>query len=178
MIKGELIRAVQNEARTGDRELIFENYRSQFSNPAILAAIIAGTARDADRKKYGALNTTLVVLLALCGLLKVLTIWSAASEIGPAGALIASVIGLAISLAFAYVIYSYNGRMYSFIAVLAGLALLRSLPGLSDDPIDAIVIIVLMSAIIALSVVLRQKLFPGLKFFGVKTSGTGQYVLG
>lgn len=178
MSKADLYRAVQNEARTGDRSQIFETYRSQFPNPAVLAAIIAGTARDEDRKKYGALNTTLVVLLALCGLLKLLTVWAAASEIGVAGALIASVIGLAISFAFAYVIYTYNGRMYSFIALLAGLALLRSLPQLADDPLDAIVVILLMGAIIALSVVLRQKLFPGLRFLGVKTDTAGQYVLG
>jgi hypothetical protein len=176
--KAEIIRAVQNEAKSGDRKQIFESYRERFPNPAVLATAIAGTAREEDQKKYRILNLTLAALLALSGVLKVLTIWAYVPEINPLAAVGLSVLGLAISLAFAYSIYRFTAAMYGLITMLAALALLNTLLHAVDDPIGSLVMLVFLGAILTLSIVLKQKLFPGLKLFGVKMDGAGQYNLG
>jgi hypothetical protein len=173
----EITRAVQDEVKSGkDRTQIFEAYRAQFPKPAVLAAVIAGTAREEDRTKYRVLNLFLVVLLVLSGVLKVLTIWADVPE-NPLLATGVSVVGLAISLGFAYAIYIFTGAMYGLIALLAGLSLLNTVLHVQEDPIGTMVSVIFLGSILSLSVVLRRRLFPGLKLFGVKTDGAGQYLL-
>jgi hypothetical protein len=173
----EITRAVQDEVKSGkDRMQIFEAYRAQFPKPAVLAAVIAGTAREEDRTKYRILNLFLVVLLVLSGVLKVFTIWADVPE-NPLLATGVSVVGLAISLGFAYAIYTFTGAMYGLIALLAGLSLLNTVLHVQEDPIGTAVSVIFLGSILCLSVVLRRRLFPGLKLFGVKKDGAGQYLL-
>jgi hypothetical protein len=61
--------------------------------------------------------------------------------------------------------------------LLAGLSLLNTVLHVQEDPIGTAVSVIFLGSILCLSVVLRRRLFPGLKLFGVKKDGAGQYLL-
>jgi uncharacterized membrane protein len=177
--KREVIAAVQSDVRSGkDRQQIFEAYRAEFPRPLTLAALIAGIAREEDKKKYRALNIALVALLVLGGATKVLTVWTNVPEINPVLAAVFSAVALAISLGFAYEVNRFTGAMYGLITVLAAVSLLNALLHVAKDAVGTVILAIFLGVILFLSIVLRQKLFPALRLVGVKMDRNGRYLLG
>jgi len=179
MTKRELVRAVQKDVKDGkDRRQVFETYKEQFPKPVHLAAAIAGIAKAEERKKYQGLNLVLVVLLVLAGLLKAVGVWVVLSASSMALAGVLSLISLLVPLAFAFEVNRFTGGMYGLLTILCGMGMVNILARFQGDFIGTGIDFVLLGAIMALSIVLRKKLFPGLKLLSVKTDGSGTYVLG
>jgi hypothetical protein len=179
MTKREAVKAAQADVKAGkDRHQVFEAYKGEFARPIQLAAVISGVAKEEEKRKAKGMNLALVVLLVVAGILKFLGVLGALWPTHVALALGLALVSLLIPFGFAYEINRFNGALYGILTFLAGLGIVNVALRIADGPIEALVDILLLAAILALSLNLRKKLFPGLGLLGPKKDNAGAYLLG
>jgi hypothetical protein len=179
MTKKEAIKAAQADVKAGkDRKQVFETYKAMVPRPLHLATAIASVPRGEAMKVNKMLNIALVTLLVIAGLLK---------AVGVLGMLLGTNVLLAVGLAilsvgvpflFAYEVNRFNGQIYGILTLLAGATLLNVLIRLQEAPVPSLLFAALIGAILALSILIRTRAFPAFKAFGLKTDGSGNYLLG
>jgi uncharacterized membrane protein YwaF len=179
MTRKEAIRAAQADVRAGkDRKAVFETYKPMVPRHLHLASAIASVPREEAKSANRVLNLVLVGLLVLAGLLKAVGLFGALASTNVLLAVGISIVSVAVPFLFAYEVNRFNGQIYGILTILAAASLLNVLLHLPEAPVSGLIFAVLLGAILGLSIVLRTKVAPAFKAFGVKTDGSGNYLLG
>lgn len=175
----EAIKAAVAEVKAGkDRRQVFEAYQSHMSRPVQLATAIAGVAREEAKAKEKGLNTVLVVLLVVAGLLKVLGAFVLLSGQGVLLTLGVAVLSVVVPFAFAYEVNRFNGALYGMLVILCGVGMLNALVRFQGSVIATGLDVVLLGGVMALTLTLKKRLFPALGFLGARKDPQGQFFLG
>jgi tetratricopeptide (TPR) repeat protein/DNA-directed RNA polymerase subunit RPC12/RpoP len=170
-----ILKAAIKERQAGKpAEEVYKTYQGQVRPNNALAMAIASVADPERKRRYAVLNYVLVALLVLVVVLKALSVVMF-SNLSPGMMVGAVVLGLIVPLYFAYAIARFDGRVYSWLIVLAlGSALNILLE--KGHWLGKLADLVLPAAIIAVAFVAQRKIFPNMRLFRVKKSTDGSYV--
>ena len=175
MRRSAILKAAIKERQAGKpAEEVYKTYQGQVRPNNALAMAIASVADPERKRRYAVLNYILVALLILVAVLKTLSVVMF-SNLSPGLMLGAVVLGLIAPLGFAYVIARFDGRMYSFLILLAFLGASKILFE-KGNWVGKLADLVLPAAIIAVAFVAQRKIFPNMRLFRVKKGADGSYV--
>lgn len=168
--KRELLKAAMDEVRAGKpRQEVFTSYQSQVSPDKQLAYIIASVA-DPERIKQGAkLNNILFGLLVFAAITKGLTALFM-------GSLFMLLLGLVVPVVFAIGVYKYEGQVYTFLILLAGLGIANALLRIGKDGGWVLIDVALLGAILWLTLQVKRTVFPNMDWASVRKDAQGNYV--
>jgi hypothetical protein len=174
--KSELQKAAMADVRAGKpRQEVFATYQSQVSPEKHLAFSIASVA-DPERMKQGAkLNNVLFGLLILAAVTKAL---AALAYFGTSiiGGLVMLALGLLIPVAFAIGIRKYDGQIYPFLVLLAGMGALTALMKMTENGAWMLLDVALLGVIGWLAFRVQRIVFPNVNWFSVRKDGQGNYL--
>jgi hypothetical protein len=175
MRRRAILKAAINERQAGKpAEEVYKTYQGQVRPNNALAMAIASVADPERKRRYAVLNYVLVALLVLAAVLKALSVVML-SNLSPGLMVGAVVLGLIVPLYFAFAIARFDGRMYSFLILLASLGVLNILFE-KGNWLGKLADLVLPAAIIAVAFVAQRKIFPNMRFFHVEKNADGSYV--
>lgn len=174
--KGALQKAAMADVRAGKpRQEVFATYKEQISPEKHLAFSIASVA-DPERMKQGAkLNNILFGLLVFAAVTKAL---AALAYFGTSflGGLAMLVLGILIPVAFAVGVRRYDGQVYPFLMLLAGLGAIMALLKMSEEGAWMLLDVVMLSAIGWLAFQVQRTVFPNINWFSVRKDAQGNYL--
>jgi hypothetical protein len=166
--------AIQERLAGKPAEEVYKTYQGQVRPNNALAMAIASVADPERKRRYAALNYVLVALLVLVAVLKGFSVVMF-SNLSPGLMVGAVVLGLFVPLCFAFAIGRFDGRVYSFLILLAFFGALNILFE-KGNWLGKLADLVLPAAIIAVAFVVQRKIFPNLRLFRVKKGVDGSYV--
>ncbi|MEO8011603.1 MAG: hypothetical protein ABI650_08175 [Dokdonella sp.] len=174
--KAEVQRAAMADVRSGKpRQDVFETYRAQVNPEKHLAFSIASVA-DGDRMKQGEkLNNLLFGMLIFAAVSKAL-IAMPYFQVSFFRGLFMLALGLLIPVAFAMAVRKYDGQVYPFIIMLAGLGALVALLKIREAGSWMLLEAVLLGVIAALAFRVQRVVFPNINGFSVRKGAQGNYV--
>ena len=158
-----------------DQEIYNELIQKYYDKKGV-ALLITGTATDANKEKYKALNNLLIGLLGSSIILKILSILAITVVAKEAWLLILVFLAPLFAGYFMYETARYNGPMYRICGWLTIAAFLQSIDYLKG-PSDVIVNIFFAGAIAGLSFYLDSRLFPDYSPRNLVKDGGGEFVL-
>lgn len=174
--KRELFKAAMAEVRAGKpRQDVFNTYQSQVSPDKHLAFAIASVA-DPERIKLGdKYNKILFWLLVFAAVTKGLTAFAIFGE-SFVGGLFMLVLGLFVPVVFAIAVKKYEGQVYTFLILLAGLGSLNALLKIGKEGAWMLLDVALLCAILWLALQVKRTVFPNMHWASVKKDEQGNYL--
>lgn len=173
--KSELQREAMAEVRAGrPRQEVFIAYRARVEPERHLAFAIASVADPERIDRAATLNNILFGLLVLAAASKALLALSY-FEVSFLRGLFMLVLGLLIPTAFAIGVRRYDGQIYPFLVLLAGIGALRALLNISDQGAWLLLDAGLLAAIAGLAFHVQRLVFPNLNWFSVRKNAQGEY---
>ncbi len=174
--KGALQKAAMADVRAGKpRQDVFDAYKAQVSPVKHLAFSIASVA-DPERMKQGAaLNKILFGLLVLAAATKALM---ALAMFGTSfvGGLVMLLLGLFVPIAFAIAVRKFDGQVYPFLMLLAGVGAARALLLMTEQGPWMLVDAAILGAIAVLAFRVQRIVFPNMNWFAVRKDAQGDFV--
>lgn len=172
----ELMKAAMADVRAGKpRQEVFATYQPQVSNEKHLAFAVASIA-DPERIRQGAkLNRILFGLLCFAAVTKgVMALGYFGSSF--MGGLFMLVLGLFVPVIFAIAVYKYEGQVYTFLILLAGLGALNALLKVGKEGAWMLLDVALLLVIAGLAFQVRRIVFPNLDWASVRKDPQGNYL--
>lgn len=174
--KSELQRAAMAEVRAGKpRQDVFATYRTQVSPEEHLAFSIASVADPARVQRGSQLNTILFGLLIFAAVTKAVLALPY-FEVSFLRGLFMLALGLLIPVAFAIGVRRYDGQVYPFLMLLAGIGALTALLKMSDEGAWMLLDAALLVVIAGLAFRVQRLVFPNIRWFSVRKDAQGNYV--
>lgn len=174
--KSEVQKAAMADVRAGKpRQEVFTSYQSQVSPEKHLAFSIASVA-DPERMKQGEkLNNILFGILVFAAVTKALT---ALAYFGTSffGGLVMLALGILVPVAFAIGVRRFDGQVYPFLVLLAGLGALMALLKMPEEGAWMLLDVVMLGAIGWLAFQVQRIVFPNINWFSVRKDAQGNYV--
>jgi len=174
--KSSLQKEAMADVRAGKpRPDVYAAYRDRVSPAKHLAFSIASVA-DADRMEKGVkLNNILFYLLLFAAASKALM---ALAMFGTSfvGGLVMLVLGLFVPIAFAVAVRKFDGQIYPFLMLLAGIGAVRALLMMTEQGAWMLLDAGLLAAIALLAFRVQRIVFPNINWFSVRKDPQGDYV--
>ena len=174
--KSSLQKAAMADVRAGKpRPEVFATYRDRVSPAKHLAFSIASVA-DPERQKKGVkLNNVLFYLLLFAAATKALL---ALALFGTSfvGGLMMLVLGLFVPIALAVAVRKFDGQIYPFLMLLAGIGAIRALMMITEQGSWMLLDAALLAAIALLAFRVQRIVFPNINWFSVRKDPQGDYV--
>jgi hypothetical protein len=174
--KTEAQKAAMADVRAGKpRQEVFATYRDQVNPEKHLAFSIASVAEPERIKQGEKLNNILFGLLVFAAVTKALV---ALAYFGDSffGGLVMLALGILIPVAFAIGVRKYDGQVYPFLMLLAGLGAIMALLKMTDEGAWMLLDVIMLGAIAWLAYRVQRIVFPNINWFSVRTDAQGNYL--
>jgi hypothetical protein len=176
MTKREILHQVKEEVLAGkDRSQVFESYKQSFPRPLHLANFIASIPHEELKGRYRILNYFLLALLILGGIGKLFALITLFKGQNPALAIGLALLGLLVPLALAIEVVKMNGQVYQVIPIFCAAAYLQIVNHFQGIP-DALIDAAFITLVLVITLLLKARLFPNIRWFRVKQDAQGNFV--
>jgi len=176
MTKSEIFKQVRADVKAGkDRKQVFETYKNQIAKPLHLAMVITCVAYPERKKQNEFLNLSLIALLIVSAVLKALGAAIMFSQYGIGPSIGMSLLSILVPALCAVEVARWNGQIYFVLPIFCVAAYLQILTHW-EEGWPLLIDFALTTAILALSVTIWKKVFPTLKFGGIKKDLQGEFI--
>ena len=174
--KREAMKAAMADVRAGKpRQEVFNTYQSQVSPEKHLAFAIASVADPARIPLGDKYNKILFWLLVFAAVTKGFAGLAFFGE-SFTGGLFMLVLGLFVPVVFAIAVKKYEGQVYTFLILLAGIGALNSLLKIGKEGMWMLLDVALLCVILWLALQVRKTVFPNMDWFSIKKDEQGNYI--